>query len=113
MMKTQALAAGILMAALTGPVGAHSNHTSMEPVTQAEASTKAGAVVQNLVTNQKLDNSWKQAKAQRVTEHQTPDGTLWDVQYQNPQEKDAAKQTLHVFIDEMGNVVTANHDGKL
>jgi hypothetical protein len=37
---------------------------------------------------------------------------VWVVRYVNAEEKDAAKQNLYVILDEVGNTLAVNHDGK-
>lgn len=113
MLNLKSFCVGVMVAALAGQVSAHSNHGHMEPISQPQAATKANNVIQTLVTNRKLDASWSKAQAQETTSQDTPLGKLWVVRYQNPQEKDTAKHVLYIFLDEMGNIVTANHDGKL
>jgi hypothetical protein len=43
----------------------------------------------------------------------TPKGPVWVVTYENPEEKNKAKRTLYIFIDEMGYFINSNHTGKL
>jgi hypothetical protein len=46
-------------------------------------------------------------------EQDTAKGKVWVVRYANPNASDAAKQDLYIFVDELGNVLTANHEGTL
>lgn len=46
-------------------------------------------------------------------EQDTAKGKVWVVRCANPNASDAAKQDLYIFVDELGNVLTANHEGTL
>lgn len=92
---------------------AHSNHAPVEPVSAEQASNIAGGVVQNLVRNKKLADSWKAVKPTPATQRDTQYGPVWVVTFKNAEEADESKQSLYVFIDEFGSPVTANHEGKL
>jgi len=92
---------------------AHSNHAPIEPVTAEQASNIAGDVVQNLVRNKKLADSWKAAKPTPATRRDTQYGPVWVVTFKNAEEVDESKMSLYVFVDEFGSPVTANHEGKL
>ncbi len=101
----------LAMAPLT--LVAHSNHASFDPITQEQAEEAANNIVKNLVTTKQLPESWKTAKQQPITQRDTKHGTVWVVVFKNDNEKDESKQTLHVFVDEFGNPVSANHTGEL
>lgn len=92
---------------------AHANHGSFEPITQAKAEKMAGKLVQNLVNTKKLAASWNSVTADSAEKKETDRGPVWEVIFNNSKEEDASKKKLHVFLDEFGNPVAANHDGKL
>ncbi len=92
---------------------AHSNHAPVEPVTAEQASNIAGGVVQNLVLNKKLGDSWKSVKPTPATRRDTQYGPVWVVVFKNAEETDRSKQSLSVFVDEFGSPITANHEDKL
>lgn len=92
---------------------AHSDHGSWEPVTGEQAAGKAGQLVKTLVGNKKLSESWLKAKPAPVASRDTQYGPVWVVTFQNPEEKEKDKQTLYVFMDEAGEPIAANHEGKL
>jgi hypothetical protein len=92
---------------------AHSNHAPVEPVTAEQVGNIAGGVVQNLVRNKKLADSWKAVKPTPATRRDTRYGPVWVVTFSNAEEVDKSKQSLSVFVDEFGSPLTANHEGKL
>ena len=92
---------------------AHANHGSFTPISQAKAEDTANKLVQNLVNTKKLAASWKSAAAEKAVKKETNRGPVWEIIFNNSQEEDDSKKTLHVFLDEFGNPITANHDGKM
>lgn len=113
MLNFKKIFVGLLLAVLAGPVAAHSNHARTEPVTQEEASSRADQVVKYLVEREQLDSSWESAGQPVTSQRPTPNGTVWVMRYENGEITDAAKKALFVFVDEMGNVLNANHNGQL
>lgn len=103
----------VILAFSSVQISAHSNHESFDPITEQQASAKADKVLQSLLANQKLDATWKEVKVSSVTTQDAPYGKVWVVSYQNSKEKEESKKTLYVFLDEMGNPLTVNHEGKL
>lgn len=103
--------AGLLMSAPV--VMAHGGHDDVEPIDHMEASTKAQLVLEQLVKTQKLPALWAAAKAKDISPQKSHHGdAVWVVRYVNAEEKDAAKQNLYVILDEVGNTLAVNHDGK-
>lgn len=92
---------------------AHADHGSFETIDGVQAARVAGEVVKSLVADKKLPDSWKNAKPSAATSRETKYGPVWVVNFQNPEEKEASKKSLYVFLDEFGNPVAANHEGKL
>ncbi len=83
-------------------------------ITQAEASTKAQQVLEKLVAGNKLGGSWGSVKAKEISEKKSHHGDpVWVALYVNADEKDAGKQNLYIVLDEVGNVVSAEHTEKL
>ena len=102
-----------LMAVMPVSLMAHSNHASFDPVTAEQAEAVAEKTVQSLVNNKQLADSWKTSKKQPIAQKETRYGKVWVVVFTNENEKGEAKRTLHVFIDEFGNPISANHEGKI
>lgn len=114
-MKTlTSLVAAALLLTAGGLAQSHGNHDHEEaaPFTQREAGGRAMSIVRSLVESKKLATSWKGKQPKEVVSKATPMGVLWVVTFHNPAEKTPAKQTLYVFLDDMGNYRGANHSGK-
>lgn len=65
-----------------------------------------------LISNGKLDATWKSAtldKAETVAGKKMKE---LKVTFKNPAEKDAAKKSLYMFYELTGNFIGANFDGK-
>lgn len=92
---------------------AHANHESFETIDGMQATRVANEVVQSLVADKKLADNWKNAKPSAAKTQNTKYGPVWVVDFQNPEEKDASKKILYIFLDEFGNPVAANHEGNL
>lgn len=102
-----------LMAVMPVHLMAHSNHASFDPITEEQAVTIADKVVQGLITSKQLAESWKTAKKQPVTQKETHYGKVWVIAFKNDTVKEEDKRTLHVFLDEFGNPISANHEGAI
>lgn len=102
-----------LMAIMPVSLMAHSNHVSFDPVTAQQAEAVAEKTVHNLVTNKQLAESWKTSKKQPVTQRETRYGKVWVIVFKNDNVKEEDKRTLHVFVDEFGNPISANHEGEI
>lgn len=92
---------------------AHADHGSFETIDGVQATRVASEVVQSLVADKKLTDNWMNAKPSAAKTQKTKYGPVWVVDFQNPEEKDANKKILYIFLDEFGNPVAANHEGKL
>lgn len=107
------LSLGIVLSTLAAFANAHSSHAHMEPLTKEAIVERANQVVDVLMSKQQLEESWSSAQATEASEQETSRGRVWVVRYANPNASDETKQDLYIFVDEMGNPVTANHDGEL
>ena len=92
---------------------AHPFHDNIEPVSEAKASILADRVVTFLVGSKKLPLSWQNKQLKTVRTRDTTLGTVWVVVFENPEESNASRSTLFIFLDELGNPISANFDGKL
>lgn len=89
----------------------HASHDE-DPITKEVAAARGEMIIGALVEDKKLANTWQQKKLKNVVQKATPAGALWIVSYDNPADKDKAKQTIYILLDEVGNYVGANHTGK-
>jgi hypothetical protein len=114
MKKLTALILGFGLTLASHQVLAHGNHADVEPIDHTEASGKAQQMLEKLVGGNKLPASWNGAKATDISPKKSHHGdTVWVVHYVNSTEKDAAKQNLFIVLDEVGNVLSAEHTEKL
>ena len=114
MKKLTAVILGLGLTLASQQVLAHGNHADVEPIDHVEASSKAQQVLTKLVGGNKLSASWNDAKAKDINPKKSHHGdTVWVVRYVNAAEKDAAKQNLFIVLDEVGNVLSAEHTEKL
>lgn len=112
MTKFKRVMLGAILALAATVTHAHGNHADPEPITKDIASARGDLVMDSLVVNKKLAPSWQKKEGKSVTNHPTEAGLLWSISYSNPAEKDKAKQTIYIFLDEVGNYLGANHTGK-
>ncbi len=93
-----------------GPAGG--GHGPKTEITESQASAKATQVVATIVKKGELDASWSQIQPAKVKK-ETFEGKLeWVVTFNNPAEKDTAKQKLYVFLSLYGEYTGANYKGK-
>jgi hypothetical protein len=65
-----------------------------------------------MVRQNKLDASWGKELKQNIVRKPVKNTYVWEVMVNNPQEKDAAKQNLYLYLDEMGNSVGVSYTEK-
>ena len=65
-----------------------------------------------LVSNGKLDTSWKTVALEKAEVVEGQKMKEWKLTYKNLAEKDAAKQNLYMFYTLTGNFIAANFTGK-
>ncbi|WP_018403058.1 DUF6488 family protein [Marinobacter gelidimuriae] len=93
--------------------GAGHSHGVSEPISEAQATQKAEAIKQQLVSSEQVSSEWKGVEAGSPQQRSTSAGNLWVIEYANSQAADENKAKLFVFVDEFGNPVGANHTGEL
>jgi hypothetical protein len=93
--------------------GAGHSHGVSEPISKAQATQKAEAVKQQLVSSKQVSSEWDGIEGSNAQQRSTSNGDLWIVEYTNPKAADDNKAKLFVFVDEFGNPVGANHTGEL
>lgn len=114
MKKLNALVLGLGLALASQQALAHSDHADVEPITQAQAGTKAQQVLTKLIAGKKLAGSWSAAKAKDLSAKKSHHGdAVWVAVYVNAAEQDGNKQNLYIVLDEVGNVMSAEHVEKL
>lgn len=82
------------------------------PIKEAILVGCASEYKEGLVSNGKIDSSWKGVKLDKA---ETVDGKMtkeWKFTFKNPAEKDTSKQTLYMFYTLSGNFIAANFTGK-
>lgn len=101
--------------AFTGQAYAGTGHSHgvAEPISQAQATQKAEAIKQQLVSSNRVSSKWNDIEGKSPKQRSTAVGNLWMVEYTNPEAEDESKAKLFVFVDEFGNPVGANHTGEL
>jgi hypothetical protein len=92
--------------------GAGHSHGVSEPISEAQATQKAEAVKQQLVSSKQVSSDWNGVEGSSPQQRSTSAGNLWVVEYANPEAADDKKTKLFVFVDEFGNPIGANHTGK-
>lgn len=113
MIKPIKLCIAILVSLLASQVTAHSNHGIEEPVSKEVVEARSDAVINQLVSQNKLNKSWGGAKKTAVAQRETPEGKVWVVQFDNPDETVESRKALYVFVDELGNILGASHENQL
>lgn len=93
--------------------GAGHSHGVSESISKAQATNKAEAVKQQLISSEQVSSEWNGIEGSSAQQRSTSDGDLWVVEYTNPKAADENKAKLFVFVDEFGNPVGANHTGEL
>ncbi|WP_319784169.1 DUF6488 family protein [Oceanisphaera sp. IT1-181] len=104
-----------LVFSFAGPAiaGAGHSHGVSEPISAAQATQKAEAAKQQLVSLKKVSAEWNGVEGSNPQQRSTATGTFWVVEYVNPKATDKSKSKLFVFVDELGNAIGANHTGEL
>lgn len=65
-----------------------------------------------LASKGKIDASWRAVKLDKAETVEGKSMKEWKFTFNNPAEKDAAKQTLYMFYTLTGNFIGANFTGK-
>ena len=93
--------------------GAGHSHGVSEPVSKAQATERAAAVKQQLVNSEQIASTWDGVTNGTAEQRSTSKGTLWVVQFANPDAASEDRANLFVYMDEFGNPIGANHSGQL
>lgn len=97
--------------ALAGPGSGHSH--SKEPATKEAVLESSKIARDNLITEGKLDSSWKTITPDNAEQKEMKFGKKeWLVTFKNPYATDKSKETLYMFFTLTGNYLAANFTGK-
>jgi len=102
------------LAAIAGGGHDHGNGHSHGPslITQSQAESIAAGRVMTLVTQKKIDESWKSATVVKSQNKMNGNRAEWLVTFNNTQASDPAKDTLYIFLSTTGDYIAANFTGK-
>lgn len=77
------------------------------------AAARGETILNAMIAEKKLPESWQQKTLGTIEAAETPKGgRQWILQFNNPAEPDSKKQSVYIFLDEVGNFVGANHSGQ-
>ena len=93
-----------------GPQGG--GHGSTTKITESQASAMATKAVATIVKKGQLDATWSQVQPAEIQKKTFDSRPEWVVTFNNPAEKDKAKQKLYIFLSLYGEVTGANFKGK-
>ena len=115
--KTLILTLALMLSPLTAIAGGghdHGNGHSHGPslITQSQAESIAAGRVMTLVTQGKIDESWKSATVSSAEKKMNGNQSEWLVTFKNNQASDPAKDTLYIFLSTAGDYIAANFTGK-
>lgn len=95
------------------PAWSHGDHGHSAPVSRQAVESRSGAVIQQLLRQNVLNQSWGKSPIVSTDKQETAYGHMWIVKYHNAAEQDTQKRDLYIFFDLSGNAVSANHLGTL
>lgn len=90
----------------------HGHGHSHEPVTQQQAEIKAAGIVNNLVNNGVINQSWTNTQASKSEKKEFGGNLEWVVSFKNDSVDDPQKRSLYIFLSLTGNYIAANYTGK-
>jgi len=93
-------------------VGSGCHFHGKKPATEAVVTDCANQRRTALVKSGKLENSWQNARIEKVELVEGKKGKEWKVLFTNPAATDPSKQSLYVFFSHPGNFIAANFNGQ-
>lgn len=116
-MKTIILSAALFALPALSPVamadvGGSCHFHGQKPATESVVTDCANKRRATLVKSGKLDNTWQNAKLEKLELVDGKKGKEWKVSFSNPAASDKTKQTLYVFFSHPGNFIAANFTGQ-
>jgi hypothetical protein len=109
-MKNLFIMAALILAPIVG--FAHGDHTHKKAIEKTQATDIAKTQVTRLISDGKLDATWKDAELVGTEKKKNKSTWEWLSTFRNSKEVDATKQTLYIFLTLSGEFVAANHSGK-
>ena len=111
--KACVLSASLLFAGVSvAHEGGHEHDE--EGLTDSSVGKLADSSLPKLVQAKKVAPQWASAKRDSVAQQKVAGKSVWVVTYKDPAAKvQSAEGTLYVFFDDFGNLLEANHTGKL
>lgn len=91
--------------------GAGHSHGPKTEITEIQASAQATKIVADIIEKGKLDASWAQVQPVEIQKKTFEGSPEWVITFNNPREKNPAKQKLYVFLSLYGDYFAANHTG--
>ena len=88
------------------------SHSHMTKVTKIQAVKASKKEIKKYVKKGKLVKSWLKVKVNDVSQKKYHGHLEWVITYKNSEIKDAKKQQLYVFINEIGHSTGANFTGE-
>lgn len=89
--------------------GTGHSHAPVE-VSTTIIKTVAKEEINRLAKSGKIDNSWLNKDINKIEKYNQ--GQEWRVIFNNDKIEDAAKQTLYIFVDNVGRLTGSNYTGK-
>jgi hypothetical protein len=108
---TTTLGGAFAPAALAGP-GAVGHTHSKTPATKDEVLATSKKVRDQLITDGKIEASWKDIVPSDAEQKDFSGKKEWVVTFKNPNATDKAKATLYIFLALNGNYLASNFTGK-
>jgi len=102
----------LLLSPLAFAGSGHDHGHSHEPVTQQQAEQQAAKIINNLVNNGVINQSWNNTLASKSEKKEFGANTEWVVSFKNEAVDDPQKRTLFIFLSLTGNYIAANYTGK-
>ncbi len=82
------------------------------PIEERQARDFSRYVLEKLVENGKLDQSWLQAKIEEVTKKKFSEELEWVVLYRNPNEDVVEQNTLYIYLSLFGELLGVDFTGE-
>lgn len=90
--------------------GDHTHHQKAS-ITQAEAQSKASAVVKKKVAQGKLSSRWLETTSSEAYKKSFGHGQEWVVEFHDPTATKKSRKTLYIFLGLNGKALGSNFTG--
>lgn len=98
-------------AAFAGAGHDHADGHAHATMSEAAAQEQAANKVAEFVSKGKIEESWRGAKPNKISQKTFSKGPEWVVEFVNEAAADPSKRTLYVFFDMNGHYLAANFTG--